>query len=179
MYHGVPSVIPEVPYLEECGQAIPQSKTQQRFLSLETTFETKMEALMMLAKFLALPTQPPQPPVIHVVAGERVDFLIEGRVSPRRNQSTLEECEQAIPQRLGTLVVGEQSIPQSSISKALAAARRATASASVLLGTNPKDSRTLSLELKIQTSLTVSKIRTSSTGSKCRSVELRRRCRCR
>ena len=72
------------------------------------------------------------------------------------------------PKRSKTLVVGEQSIPQSSTSKALAAARRATASPSVLLGTNPKDSRTLSLELKIQTSLTVSKIRTSSTGSKCR-----------
>ena len=108
-----------------------QQETQQRFLSLETSFEAKMEAMMVKSMaerpvaqhvVVAENVQPPRPPVIHVVDGEKVDILVE------------EKDEEVPPEEVRTLVVWESPIPQSTTSKALAAARRATASASVLLG---------------------------------------------
>ena len=109
-----------------------QQETKERFLSLETSFETKMEAMMLLVKSMAQ-----RPVAQHVVDAEKVNVIVVEKdddipeassVKPKNVVPYLEECEQAIP--------------QSKTSEALADARRATASASVLLlGDKPKSEK--------------------------------------
>ena len=105
-----------------------QQDTPERFLSLETTFDTRMEALMVLVKSMAqgAPTAP-QPAVSHhVVGGEEVDVMVEeGEIEEGTSEPSSIKPKQVVAYLEGC----EQAIPQSKTSKALAVARRATASA--------------------------------------------------
>jgi len=155
MYPLPPELTIEVPFdmfvtPERLSLAIPpvpptpmtrmQQDTDKRFQSLETSFTEKMEAMMSLMRSMAegpkaIQAEPPvipRPPVIHVVDGHDVRVVVEEKKDPSIPVDPAED--------VGTLVVWEPSKPQTT-SNAIAALRRASASADVLSGRPQKDNR--------------------------------------